>query len=79
MVENATLAASPEPTDHTFRALRANPPAILTIPEAASVLTVSRRTIMDLLAAGKLASKKIGRRRVILRSGLEKLVGGKLA
>lgn len=60
-------------------AVRATCPAVLRIDEVAAFLTVSRRTVCGLLADGKLQSKRIGRRRVILRTGLEDFLGVKLA
>lgn len=56
-------------------ALRVNVPAILTPAEAAQVLTVSKRTMADLLSRGRLASKRVGRRRVILRTAIERFLG----
>jgi excisionase family DNA binding protein len=47
--------------------------------EAAQSLGVSRPTIYKLLAEGQLASFTIGRRRLIARSELERLVSGEVA
>ncbi len=70
-------ASLPTQADHSV--LRANPPAILTIKEAAVVATVSRRKICELISAGKLKVTRMGRRVVIPRTNLEKTMGCKLS
>jgi excisionase family DNA binding protein len=44
------------------------------VDEAAHVIGVSRRTLYELIAEGRLASTKIRGRRVIPRVGLERLL-----
>ena len=75
----ATSLAYLSKADNDHTALRANCPPILRITEAAEVLTVSRRTIAELLAQGAIASKRIGRRRIVTRAALEKYLGVSLA
>ena len=58
--------------------LRIHCPAVLTPKEVSTFLTVSPRKVADLLATGQLASKRIGRRRVILRSAIEQMIGAPL-
>lgn len=55
--------------------VRINVPSILTIVEAAALLTISKRKAADLLASGRLKSIRIGRRRVVRRCDLEQLLG----
>lgn len=73
---NVTSSASPESSSRTDKPpVRTNVPAILSIDETASVLTVSRRTVAELLAQGRLKAVRIGRRRVIARTAIEKFLG----
>lgn len=44
------------------------------IPEAARRIGVSSRTVATLVARGELQSRKVGRRRIILVSALEKFL-----
>jgi excisionase family DNA binding protein len=46
------------------------PKLLLTVEEAARVLSINRSTVYDLLARGELASVSIGRRRLISRQAL---------
>lgn len=66
-------------TDSRRRPRRHNPVPLadrvaVSVDDAAHLLGVSRRTIYDLLGAGRLASAKIGARRVIPRTELERLL-----
>ncbi|HLI30352.1 MAG TPA: helix-turn-helix domain-containing protein [Terriglobia bacterium] len=49
----------------------------LTLGEASSHTGLSQRTIYNLIAAGKLRSTKIGKRRLVLYDSLEALITGK--
>ncbi len=44
---------------------------LLSIPEAAALLGVSRSTLYVLIASGAIRTKLVGRRRLIPRSALE--------
>lgn len=46
---------------------------LLSISEAAEILSISRRTVENLLARRDLESRKIGSRRLIVRASLERL------
>lgn len=50
------------------------PPAALTADQAARYISVSRRTIYDLLGRGSLRDVRIGRRRLFLREDLDRLL-----
>lgn len=69
-------AASPDSESGTDNILhtRASIPVAATIDEAAILLTLSRRTVADLIATGRLKSKRIGRRRIITRAALEEFL-----
>ena len=70
-------ASLPPQADHLSQ-LRANVPAIMSVDEGAKVTTLSRRTIAALLAAGKLKSFRVGRRRLIRKTDLEAFLGATL-
>jgi excisionase family DNA binding protein len=54
--------------------LESNDRVLLSIPEAASALSVGRTTIYELLADGSLDAVKLGKRRLIVRASIEALV-----
>lgn len=49
---------------------------ILTVPEAAELLRMSPSTVAHLCRTGELPSRKLGRRRIILRPQIEALLLG---
>ena len=49
-------------------------PLLLTVPESAKLLNVSRVTVFKLLRAGRLASLKIGAKRMIPRQELDRFI-----
>lgn len=51
------------------------PPSLLTLEEAASAARTSASTVRHWLAIGRLASVKPGRRRLIRRADLARLLG----
>ena len=51
-----------------------NEPILLSAEEAAEVLGIGRTFVFELVAKGRLESIKIGRRRLIPRDALERLV-----
>src|SRR5205807_5528560 len=53
-------------------ATRASP--FLSVPEAAEYLRTSRQAVDDLLSAGKLGRRKVGRRTLVARADVEHLV-----
>jgi excisionase family DNA binding protein len=55
---------------------RAEQRLVYSILEAAYALNLSRATLYRLLAEGKIASIKIGSRRLILRSSIDDLLRG---
>jgi excisionase family DNA binding protein len=55
---------------------RAEQRLVYSIVETAHALNLSRATLHRLLAEGKIASIKIGSRRLILRSSIEDLLRG---
>lgn len=61
------------------RSIRESAPTVLSIPEAATILTISSRKLRDEIARGKLKVKRIGRRVLIARAELEKFAGMKLS
>jgi excisionase family DNA binding protein len=46
----------------------------LSVPETAAYLRTSRQAVDDLLSAGKLARRKVGRRTLVARADVEQLV-----
>lgn len=48
--------------------------AALTVRDAGSYLGLSRSKLYELIGEGKLASRKIGARRLVLRESLDKLL-----
>jgi excisionase family DNA binding protein len=51
---------------------------VLSVPEAARMLSISRRLAYDLVARGELPALRLGGRIVILRRPLERLLDGEL-
>ena len=51
---------------------------LLTVPEAAHLLSIGRSRCYDLVLSGQLRSLKLGRRRLIPREGLETFVADQL-
>jgi excisionase family DNA binding protein len=49
---------------------------VLSVPEAARMLSISRRLAYDLVARGELPALRLGGRIVILRRPLERLLDG---
>jgi excisionase family DNA binding protein len=44
------------------------------IPEAASVISIGRSKMYDLIAKGQVETRKIGKRTIVLAASLEKLL-----
>jgi excisionase family DNA binding protein len=55
------------------------PPLLLSIQEAASLLRLGRTQTYELVMGGRIPSVTIGRRRLVLRTGLEEFICGLLA
>ena len=55
------------------------PPLLLTMTETASLLRLGRTQTYELVMGGRIPSVTIGRRRLVVRSGLEEFVNGLLA
>ena len=54
---------------------KAAPPKVLvSVPDAASMLSLSRRGVEILIGSGELPSVKIGRRRLIRRTDIDALI-----
>jgi excisionase family DNA binding protein len=49
-------------------------PVTYSVPEAAAILGINRNTCYEYAAAGKLPAIKLGKRVLILRAGVERLV-----
>ena len=49
-------------------------PLLLTVPESAKLLNISRVTVFKLLRSGRLASLKIGAKRMIPRQELDRFI-----
>lgn len=79
MSATSVTSASPEQIGTDHNTVRISIPAILTVIEAAAVLTLSVRATRQLIADGKLPTFRLGRRRIVRRADLEKLTGTKLA
>lgn len=47
---------------------------LLTVEEAAALLRIGRTTIFDLVMRGQIQSVRIGRRRLVVREGLQRYV-----
>jgi excisionase family DNA binding protein len=52
----------------------APPPVLLSVPEAGEALNLSRAQVDREIAAGRLASVKCGRRRLVPREGLTEFI-----
>jgi excisionase family DNA binding protein len=50
-------------------------PQVLSMAEAATVLTISKRTMTSLVERGRLKTIRVGRRRVVPRAALEEFLG----
>ena len=51
-----------------------NTPLLITVEEAADLLGIGRTTTYELVMSGEIPSVKIGRRRLVVRSGLSHYV-----
>ena len=71
----STQPASLPPQADNPHDIRSRVPAFLSITEAAILLTLSRRSVAEMLADGRLKAIRLGRRRIIRRCDLEKLTG----
>jgi len=49
-------------------------PLLLSVEEAASLLRLGRTRVYQLVMGGKIQSVKVGRRRLVVRQGLEEFV-----
>ena len=58
---------------------KSGPPLLLTMMETASLLRLGRTQTYELVMGGRIPSVTIGRRRLVVRSGLEEFVNGLLA
>jgi excisionase family DNA binding protein len=54
------------------------PSVLLTVEEAAVLLRLGRTTTFELVMRGDIQSVKIGRRRLVLRAGVQEFVDGLL-
>lgn len=54
-------------------------PRAVSVDDAGHMIGVSRRTVYQLITDGALASRKIGRRRLILVASIEALLRGEAA
>ena len=72
-------ASLPPQADHPKPNVRLSVPVVSTPREACEILTISRRKLADLLATGRLKSRRVGRRRITLRCDLEKFLGVSLS
>jgi len=50
------------------------PPLLLTVEEAANLLRLGRTRVYELVMGGAIESVKVGRRRLVIRVGLERFV-----
>jgi excisionase family DNA binding protein len=55
-----------------------DPSLLLTVEESAILLRLGRTQTYELIMRGKIQSVKIGRRRLVVRNGLENYVAGLL-
>jgi excisionase family DNA binding protein len=58
--------------------LRLDPSLLLTVEESAILLRLGRTQTYELIMCGKIQSVKIGRRRLVVRNGLQNYVAGLL-
>ena len=68
--------------DSTIKDLEESKPGpalLLTMMETASLLRLGRTQTYELVMGGRIPSVTIGRRRLVVRSGLEEFVNGLLA
>jgi excisionase family DNA binding protein len=52
---------------------------LVTVEEAATLLRIGRTTANELVMRGALQSVKVGRRRLVVREGLDRFISGLLA
>ena len=60
---------------NTFSKSQIGYPVLLTVEEAAGLLRIGRTTAYELVMSGKLRSVKVGRRRLVVRDGVQDYVG----
>lgn len=53
---------------------RVDPPLLLNVEEAARLLGVGRTTLFALIDQGRIQTVRLGRRRLVVRAGLERFV-----
>jgi excisionase family DNA binding protein len=51
------------------------PSLLVTVEEAATLLRIGRTTTYELVMSGRLQSVKVGRRRLVVRDGVQRYVG----
>ena len=54
--------------------LRTDPPLLLNVEEAARLLGIGRTTLFALIDQGRIQTVRLGRRRLVVRAGLERFV-----
>jgi excisionase family DNA binding protein len=57
-----------------FSESRIGDPMLVTVEEAAEILRIGRTTAYELVMGGKLQSVKVGRRRLVVRQGIQRYV-----
>jgi len=58
---------------------RSSEPLLLTVEEAAALLHIGRTTAFELVMRGQIQSVRIGRRRLVVREGLQRYISELLA
>ena len=53
---------------------RVDPPLLLNVEEAARLLGIGRTTLFSLIDQGRIQTVRLGRRRLVVRAGLERFV-----
>jgi excisionase family DNA binding protein len=72
---NGTAAPDRSPAGgHQYAPASEQLPKLLTVPETAAALRVSRSTVYELLQSGRLRGVKIGRRRLVAASEITEII-----
>lgn len=72
------LSELPACAGHDEVARASQEPQVLTVPEVAEVLRISRSRAYDLVGEGRLRSVRVGRRLLVPRWAVQELLGGEV-
>ncbi len=70
-----SVLAAPAPAPRK-RSVRAEPPTLLSVAEAARLLSISERSLWSALRRGDILKVKVGRRALVPRAEIERIAAG---